>query len=464
MSARSDLEADLPPEQLVPGDLETLEAMAANASVFADQIADTRRGVQSIQIDGGDWSGDAADVYRAAKDVHTDSLSRTITAFDEASKALMRYAKTLRDSRESARVARDEFRAAKKREEAAAALAARAQNTPPSRTSPFPQVGPEPLPFASLRPTGPIVECPPTTGGSTPMSRPGLAGMVPVGRSSDDCVKMLIEARHEVELAGDAAAQALVFNTGAAPPVEAGPSVKDVVEAPGHFAHGLWTKFRTVLPGLAYTGTPQGAQLAHEHVQGDAELTPAMTTMASVLMLFAGTRSTVRPSAAPPVPIETPGAAPMLKVLELGPAADQVLAKETAALAERHGMTPAELEGLNTGKGPYLRGLAGENAVAKMAEDAGYTVLTRQPTVVVEAESGAVRVKPDLLVESPEGEVFFVDVKSGPSSHLTPNQSVAYDLIRSDGFVPRGQNALNGGLPIGVAHKPIPVWEVYLRR
>lgn len=113
MSAYDDLEADLDPEHLVPGDLPGIDAGALDGGVFADQLADFRKGINYIELNGQNWTGQAADVYEAVKDTHLHGMANAVTAFDNASSALAEYAGAMRDARHLASVARDDYRKAK---------------------------------------------------------------------------------------------------------------------------------------------------------------------------------------------------------------------------------------------------------------------------------------------------------------------------------------------------------------
>ncbi len=109
------------------------------------------------------------------------------------------------------------------------------------------------------------------------------------------------------------------------------------------------------------------------------------------------------------------------------------------------------------GAGPVRQGQAGVNRTVAEIEDAGGTVLGREVTV----EAGGVRTRPDLFVETPCGVRCFVEVKTGPTAGLTPNQTTAFPEIISSGGVPRGANAAAAGLPPGQPIGPTPVWVVH---
>lgn len=76
-------------------------------------------------------------------------------------------------------------------------------------------------------------------------------------------------------------------------------------------------------------------------------------------------------------------------------------------------------------------------------------------------EAGGVRTRPDLFVELPNGQLAFLEIKTGPSAGLTANQTVAFPIIWTRGGIPIGPNAAAAGLTPGVPIPPTPVWTVY---
>ncbi len=124
--------------------------------------------------------------------------------------------------------------------------------------------------------------------------------------------------------------------------------------------------------------------------------------------------------------------------------------------------TPAPAAGAATdaargGLGPVRQGAAGvERAVADL-EAAGGRVLGREVTI----EAGGVRTRPDLFAELPSGQQAFLEIKTGASAGLTPNQTAAFPQIWTQGGVPRGANAAAAGLTPGVPIGPTPVWTVH---
>lgn len=421
MSAESDLAAGLSPEELIPGDVEGVEAMATNCGLFADQLADTRKGINYIELNGADWTGGAAEVYFAAKDSNIFALEKATDAFDKASTALSQYATAVREARTSAGNAVADYKKAKKAEESCAPSPGPAPVTPP--------LAPPPSSFFSAVP----------------------------GPTTHDAVVKLIEARHHVELAGQRAANALDDARTWAPAKipqpdgGGGPGLKDIVTAPWHFGHGLFESWTNSLLGLPYVGTPQVEQYADKVNEGFDESSPALVTLLSTLLMFSGGRG------APEVPgmPEAPG-------VPTAPTADELFTQELARLAKDHGMTLEELEALKAGNGPRLKGLAGENVVAQMAEDSGYTVVGRQVDAVVDVGGNEVKVRLDIVLRDPDGNLIIPDAKAGPHSHLQVNQKVGYPHIRTDGWTGVGKNAELAGL--AGPHDPTPVWEVYLNR
>ncbi|MFT3838512.1 MAG: RHS repeat-associated core domain-containing protein [Myxococcaceae bacterium] len=109
------------------------------------------------------------------------------------------------------------------------------------------------------------------------------------------------------------------------------------------------------------------------------------------------------------------------------------------------------------GLGPVRQGAAGVARAVADLEGAGGRVLGREVTI----ESGGVRTRPDLFVELPSGQQVFLEIKTGPSAGLTPNQAAAFPKIWTQGGVPRGANAAAAGLTPGVPIGPTPVWTVH---
>jgi hypothetical protein len=109
------------------------------------------------------------------------------------------------------------------------------------------------------------------------------------------------------------------------------------------------------------------------------------------------------------------------------------------------------------GIGPVRKGQAGVDNAVRAIEASGGRVLGREITV----DTPAGRTRPDLLVELPNHQRVFVEVKNGPGAGLTSNQQRAFPLIRSQGGVVRGRKAAGAGLRRGAQIPPTPVWVVY---
>jgi hypothetical protein len=110
------------------------------------------------------------------------------------------------------------------------------------------------------------------------------------------------------------------------------------------------------------------------------------------------------------------------------------------------------------GVGPVLQGQAG---VARTADDlvaSGGRVFGEEVTVVT--SSGA-RTRLDLYVELPNGQRAFLEVKTGASATVNPNQAAAFPQIISQGGTPVGANAAAAGLTPGTALGPTQVWVVH---
>lgn len=264
----------------------------------------------------------------------------------------------------------------------------------------------------------------------------------------------LIEARHHVELAGKKAASALddarTWAPAKLPPPtgSGGPGIKDIVTAPWHFVHGFYETWSNSLLGSAYIGTPEVERYADKVQEGLDESSPAMVTLLSTLLMFAGARG-AGPEALPEVPTGTA-------------TADELLKKELGNLAEQHGMTAEQLAALKNGKGPYLKGLAAENVTAQMATDAGYDVAGRQIDAIVNVDGRDVKIRLDLALRDTDEKLIVADSKNGPNAGLTDNAKIAYPVMRNEGWIGVGKNAENAGL--AGPHGPTPVWEVYYNR
>ena len=107
---------------------------------------------------------------------------------------------------------------------------------------------------------------------------------------------------------------------------------------------------------------------------------------------------------------------------------------------------------------PVRIGQAGVIETTLALERSGFTVVGREITM----ETVLARTRLDLLVEAPQAggivpgtavlvrplQRFFVEVKTG-SGRLSPNQRLAFPIIRKTGGIPRGLRALEAGLIVG---------------
>jgi hypothetical protein len=109
------------------------------------------------------------------------------------------------------------------------------------------------------------------------------------------------------------------------------------------------------------------------------------------------------------------------------------------------------------GLGPVRQGAAGVGRAVADLEAAGGRVLGREVTI----EAGGVRTRPDLFVELPSGQQAFLEIKTGASAGLTPNQTAAFPQIWTQGGIPREANAAAAGLTPGVPIGLTPVWTVH---
>lgn len=174
MGAREDLEANLPANVLIPGDLPAVKAVAKDAAAMAETFGEVRKGLRYLDLQPTDWSGQAASAYFVVQDAHTARLKTAVTAFDTAHAALVTYANQLRDARDLARAARQAYNDGRAK-----------------RDSDIANCVPPPPPTSPLIPYDPY----------------GL----------DAATTKLVEARHGVELAAAACAKALEEAAEAAP-------------------------------------------------------------------------------------------------------------------------------------------------------------------------------------------------------------------------------------------------------
>lgn len=188
-SARADLEAGLPPEQLVPGDLVALDDAVLNCQALGDQLAATARSIQYIELNGTDWTGGSRLAYDWVQDVDIRSFKDAAGVFDDVVATLAGYASALEGARGEAQVALTNYQRGKAQQAAAV-----------SNCLPIPSASAPPLSPSSIFDTDPY----------------GI----------DGAVTKLLHARHSVELAGAEAAKSLRALADLAPQPHR-PTVKD---------------------------------------------------------------------------------------------------------------------------------------------------------------------------------------------------------------------------------------------
>jgi len=91
------------PEELVPGDPDEVERLAARLARFAVAAEAASAGLAGV--DSGHWSGSAAEEFRAAVSPVPRQLARAGDAFASAAQALAAFADALRDAQRSAAAA-----------------------------------------------------------------------------------------------------------------------------------------------------------------------------------------------------------------------------------------------------------------------------------------------------------------------------------------------------------------------
>jgi hypothetical protein len=140
----------------------------------------------------------------------------------------------------------------------------------------------------------------------------------------------------------------------------------------------------------------------------------------------------------------------------------------------QRGVTPREridFPGKETGpRGGARSPTMGDYGVERSIEAAaarGDTALVTEMWIRVTTPSGElVDVRVDLVTRTGVGPIEFVDAKFGPGSGLTPNQAIAYPIIRARGGVPFGPNAerafagtgWRSGDPIGATVVRVEWW------
>jgi hypothetical protein len=91
------------PEELIPGDPDSVERIAIRLARVAASATDARRGLQLLDTDV--WQGEAADLYRSAIGDVPDRLERAAAAFAGAARALRDYGRALQEARSTAAAA-----------------------------------------------------------------------------------------------------------------------------------------------------------------------------------------------------------------------------------------------------------------------------------------------------------------------------------------------------------------------
>jgi uncharacterized protein YukE len=91
------------PADLVPGDPDEMERVAARLTRVATSASDAAGALRTLDTDV--WTGQAADLYRGAIGDVPDRLTRAAEAFGTAAQALRDYARALQDARSAAATA-----------------------------------------------------------------------------------------------------------------------------------------------------------------------------------------------------------------------------------------------------------------------------------------------------------------------------------------------------------------------
>ncbi len=108
---------------------------------------------------------------------------------------------------------------------------------------------------------------------------------------------------------------------------------------------------------------------------------------------------------------------------------------------------------LRGGLGPVSKGVLGVDRAVEQLKLEGATQITREVTF----ETGVLRTRPDLTYVTADGIFMIGEAKNGPFARLSTNQNNAFNLIRTQGGIPRGENAAAAGLTPGVPIGPTPV-------
>ena len=142
-------------------------------------------------------------------------------------------------------------------------------------------------------------------------------------------------------------------------------------------------------------------------------------------------------------------------------ASNELLEPSIEAAARRVSKDIMKLQTVpRAGKGgiePVLKGQSGVERAIEAVRTRGEKILGREITI----DTTAGRTRIDLLVETPNGKLRFIEVKTGPSARLTPNQRATFSEIRSEGGIPRGKRSADADLTPG---RPIGPTEVVIER
>ena len=103
------------------------------------------------------------------------------------------------------------------------------------------------------------------------------------------------------------------------------------------------------------------------------------------------------------------------------------------------------------------KGQRGVNASIDALLQRGDKLLGTEITIKVEVDGEFVRVRPDILAQTPGGTMYIIDSKNGPMADLTRNQKIGYPILEEQGGIPVGRNAAKAGLVPGEWIDPIRV-------
>lgn len=404
MTSLDDLKAGMTAEQLVPGDIPGMSTMAKQIGTIADQLHDMARGIGYIQLDGKTWSGEAADVYAAARSEDIQAFKGAGVVFDDVKATIENYVSNLKSARHLAATAVSDFQKGQKKQKEDEANCA--TPTPPANA---------PAPF-------------------DPYGFNAAAAKVDAARTMVD-TSASIAAPIIKKAASMAPLQTAPINGDAG-----GPSMKDLISAPWHMlkgaagmAKGLYEQFETfpnafVPPGEPLVVPPNNGQ--KDFSEASKEWAGGTLTTLTIAAMLYGLKGGGE------VPEEAPG----------------------GGVPES---SPVKVPVGRGGLAPVLKGQAGVNEVTKELETQGWEV-SHEVTLKTDVNGAEVRTRVDIIARRDDGSLVAIEVKNGEGAHLTPNQEKAYPVVQSKGFVPVGKNAELAGFTSGQAHGPIPVWTVHL--